>query len=239
MNLDDYKNLYEIQSLDLKIKTHLDLIAEEEHRIVFVGKQANKRKESCEEAKLNLKKIKEESKKRESDLFSIQKELDRARGHLNDATTSHQLESLESEIAKLSPRALELETELFSLMEKEEEIIAQIKVDESYLSGVSDTLTEIEKEVNEIRISEKAKIDNLEERISALLENTDPELLRPFETVRKKHRFTHPLSTIQGSGCARCKYLVPSATKEQLERMFCIEICSGCGRLLTPLNARS
>lgn len=239
MNIDDYKNLYEIQSLDLKVKSHLDVIAEEERRIVFVGKQAKKREESFEVAKESHKALKEQIKHLESELYSLQKELDRARAHLNDATNSKQLQGLENEIKALSPKEGLIETELFGLMEKEEELMAQLDKDKNYLSGVSGTLSDIEKEVEQVRLDESGKVEILEERIRFLLDQTNPDLLPSFNQARKKHRFDLSLSTIQGNSCARCKYEVPSAIKEQIERMFCIEICAGCGRLLTPLNARS
>ncbi|EQC48299.1 hypothetical protein M899_3259 [Bacteriovorax sp. BSW11_IV] len=238
MNIEDYKNLYEIQSLDLKVKEHLDLISDEERRIVFMENQEKKRKEQYQIGQEKLRETKEITKKLEKELFSIQQELDRANKHLNEAQNQQQATALETEIQNLSPKAMALEEEIFSLMEKEEEISATLKTDEDYLAGVVDTINDIKKEVSTFVSSEQAKIKVLDERIAALFENTHPDLVTYFNRSRSKHRFTGSLSTIQGSGCVKCKYVVPSLVREQVERMTAIEMCSGCGRLLAPLNSR-
>ncbi len=240
MALEDFQHLLEIQSLDQHIKKHLDTIAEQKLRIESIQKTREKKKAKHRQSKEELNQLIQTLSQKEKKLFEIESKLSQSSQHQSFIQTEKETLALQREKEKLTPIWEILQEEILSLLDKQEELEKEIQEIGNFLQGSKETLTEIQKEVEQVSSKEEQQIQNYQHRIIALRNQTDPSIYRAFEQAQNKHRFNHPLSVIQNRSCLYCHFQIDSLTAERVERNpQTIELCTGCGRLLAPVNFRS
>lgn len=230
--MDFYRFLLDIQSLDHVIKRHLDESEEERKRIEFLSKQKLKREEEYSDKKTQKAELKDQITSLEKELFTIDEKIKKSQEHLSMASSQNEVDALNKEIENLSPRQEEIEESVLEKLDQVETIEEGIKVDEEYFSGISDTIAEIQEEVDAIEAKNKGEIEKLEKQIEALLIEIPNDFKPMYDKVREKYRFNSPITKLTGTACAKCRMQISSAEAGEINNSFQHRICSGCGRII-------
>ena len=239
MPFEEFASLLEVQSLEKQIKKHLDLIDEHKNRIVFLNKNRNLKIEDAKELEEEIKQKHQKLSEQEKELFDLQTKLEKSKEHIPLATSEQQVKALEKEIETLSPKTEELETQTLELMEKIEEEELKLTELQEFIQGSEEGIQEIQKEVDQDVQKEELEIARYEERTKLLLEKLPSHYIEVFEQAQSKHRFNSPLTFMTTTSCQTCRYQIDNVSRNNIEKGVSVELCPGCGRLLTPLSARS
>lgn len=234
--MDFYTYLIDIQSLDLVIKRHLDLINDEQRRLTFIESQKNKRLGKYEECKIKKSDYKDQLILWEKELFSIDDKLEKSKSHLSMATTEQQVKALEKEISELEPSKDELEEKILVRIDEIDELEKSIEEDEIYFKGVEETLSEIKAEIKTIEDQEKKEIEKLESQINGLLSEIPTHEKDQFLRARDKNRFDSPVTHLNATSCSKCRLQISAVEADEINNKKQLSNCKGCGRLLISKN---
>lgn len=223
MELKDFTNLKEVQSLDRMIKKHLDVIESEQSRKDHINGLRAKR----ETEKLGLfEKIRENTaliSELESTLSSLEEKREK--------------QFLVEEVDKISSEMDQVSEKIFELMEENEELEIEVADCKTFLEGSLKTLEEIEQQIKEETQGEQKQIDNYNQRISALLKEIPEELLKEFQKARKKYPFETYLVRIINRACEKCRFQQDSQSISLIDQARLVQCCPQCERLLIPFDS--
>ncbi len=239
MAIEDFKHLIEAQSLEKKIKEHLDAIEEQVSRVKHIEKQReiSANAKSDLESELNDKTAKLSTK--EKDLFESEAKAEKTNEHIPLARNEQETNALQKELDVLIPKIENLQEEILELMQTIEDLGEQVAEKEEFLKGSLISLEKIKGDSeNEIN-SEEEKIKVLEERVDSLLSQSGEIYKTGFLLSNEKHRFNNPLCFVSNSACHVCRYTLNQMQASEIEKGVVTESCPGCGRLITPLSAKT
>ncbi|MFW5887388.1 MAG: zinc ribbon domain-containing protein, partial [Bacteriovoracia bacterium] len=237
MEIKDFQNLREIQSLDALIGKHLQNINEHQGRIANIKEQRSLRQEELEKESHQYEQLKPKLNKLETKLQQVITNLEKAKDRLTHMKTPQQVSATEKEIDSLEAQRQEIEDETLELMEILENFESKIEQHSKFLKGSAKSLEEISGEVSKEVAKEEKNISNLEDRIANLTSITDPRLISHFNQVNKKFRFKKPLSHIEQRSCSQCSFVINGQMQQEVENRDKINFCPGCKRLLIPQTA--
>lgn len=232
-----FQNLIECSSLDKKIHGHLLAIEEENKRIEFLTKRQAEKSDRLNQIKSELSDTKQQYAAIEKDLQQKYQNRVRSDEHLNLAATQKQADSLAKEIETLGLSIEKLEEQSFELMEKLEELEAETQEIETFLSGMLQTLQEAKTEVNEHNSKEEIEVNKYQSRIDTLLNACDESFKVAYLKTNEKYRFKAPLTFIKNKNCRECGFMIDEAARDNVDRNFMLEFCSGCSRIICPISA--
>lgn len=239
MAIDDFKHLIEAQSLEKKMKEHLDAIEEQKNRVKHIENQRELASNNKEELESHLAKKTELLNSSEKKLFEAEAKFEKTKEHIPLARNEQEANALQSEIETLEPLIEKLQEEILELMEEVEITSGEIKEKEEFLAG---SLTSLEKIKDESDLEIKAENDNvqvLQERVDSLLDQADSVHKTAYLLSNEKHRFNNPLCFVDNSACHVCRFTLNQMQANEIEKGTVTESCPGCGRLLTPLSAKT
>ena len=239
MNIDNFKDLIEIQSIDLKIKKLLDSNTEEENRIHFIQKQIDRNLNVKDDCTNQIKEHNEKIKLLEKDLFECENKLIQSKDNLSYAKNEKEINALESEIQILGPKTEKLQDETLIAMESLEEIENTLNTSLDFLKGAEKSKKEISNEVERAIDQNNIEIKKYEERIDNLLSLCPAELKDGFLFSRKKHRYNEPIAFSENGSCSKCRYTLTSKHKSDIEKADQVILCESCQRLLAPYSAKN
>ncbi|MEI8346855.1 MAG: hypothetical protein WCG27_05280 [Pseudomonadota bacterium] len=234
MNLKDFQDLVEIQSLDREITAHQKVIKEHHQRVISVKKQRQQKQELLELHKKQLPPQRILLQVKESEMNSMESKIERLKENLKSVTTEKQMLALQSELSSLESKHGDLEQQVLAIMENSEFLEAEIPAIEQYLSGSASTLLEIEKEVQQDVAVEEEKVATLQGRVDHLVTGIASELKQLFVPIYQKMRFHNPLCFIENEHCNQCHFSINKHLTMMIEKGATADICPSCGRLLTP-----
>ena len=232
--MEHYKQLVEIQGLYNNIGKHKDLILEQEKRIDFIQGQRSKREVALVQLQDRNTEIHTEIVKLEKDLFSKEKELEKANGHLTQVSSESQQRAIQKEIDFLSPLVDELQEKILESMEESSNIDEQIEEAKTFLEGSKSSLLELRTEVDGEIEKENKEISNYNERITLLLEALELRIRTTFSSTLNSMKNGVAISFLKGRECSVCRTEAPSTQVSDVDNGRSLEICSGCSRILVP-----
>lgn len=239
MAIENFKHLIEAQSLEKKMREHLDAIDEQKNRISHLKglrTQASVLKEEIE----NLKKeLADDLAKKEKELFDAESKVEKTNEHIPLARNEQEANALQKELESLNPLIEELQEKILELMDEIENLESQLNEKNEFLKGSQNTLKEISNEVEAEIQKEQSHIDSLEERVSSLLDQAGEVHKTAYLLSNEKHKFNDPLCFVESSACHVCRFTLNQMQANEIEKGEVTESCPGCGRLLTPLSAKT
>ena len=237
MNKEYFKILKEINSLESEIAK---LEAENQEETYRVAKLKEREREALEEEQTLeglLKQEKLEAQKSENLIVSLDAKIKKAASDLRSSFDSKHLEALEREIVKYESE-LELAQEHgLELLEKIEDLEAQVDEKRGFLKGIDETIREIAQEVAEISAKNQTQIDSKQKRIEIALEQIPPAFQSAYQSVKSKELAFSSFAKIENGRCSVCKSVVDRSKVEQVETHLAIKTCSLCGRIFIPNQA--
>ncbi len=239
MAIEDFKHLIEAQSLEKTIKEHLDGISEQVNRVLHIEKQ---REIFSKETNLLSSELKEKMTLvagLENDLASAESKLEKTNEHIPLARNENEANALQTEVDTLTPKIELLQNQILEILEETEVLEEAIKEKEEFLAGSAKSLELISNEADKEKLAHQSKIDSLEQRVSSLLEQADENHRMAYLLSCKTHKFNHPLCFVSTGSCSVCRYTLNQMQANDIEKGFATESCPGCGRLLTPLSAKT
>ena len=239
MELSFFSTLFRVQTLEEKIADHLEEIRQHQGRIKFIEDQREQNQKEKEEKQASLEEMKTNLSNGERQHHELTQDIEKAKEHLANASTQKQVDSLEAELANLTPRADELENSVLELMESIESLEEEIQSHEEFLQGSVETLKEIKSEVAGDVEKEEAEIETINKKIRGFFQEIPDNLQESYGKVNEKYLYKKPLSFAINRQCHQCKFDIGGNTQSQVDTGRVLEFCPGCGRLLIPLAAKS
>jgi predicted nucleic acid-binding Zn-ribbon protein len=239
MELSDFKTLFRAQTLEEKVAEHLEQIRLHNQRIEVIDKQRNEGQELLDKKQAELTESKEQLHSGEREHHDLTQTIQKAKEHLDSASTQKVADSLESEITNLSPKADELENMLLELMDKVEADEQEIEKCKVFLAGSVETLKEIQAEVDKDISSEEKEIEDYNKKVEGLLSEIPENLKSNIVRVNVKFLYKKPLSFAINRECHQCKTDIGGNAQTQIDTGRVLEFCPSCGRILIPLAVKS
>ncbi len=235
--IETIKNLLEIQSIDLTIKKHLDAIEKQKLRINNIRSEQDTKKNQniSDSSKLESKKKILASKEKE--MTTIEEKISKAKKNLDLIKSKQQADALTNEITSLAAKKTKLEAEILTDIETIESLGKKIVETNQFLVGIEDSLSEIQKDIDNEIDKEKQEISTLTYRIENLEGMLDPATKRLFKVVNTTFKYKYPLSLVHHNVCMQCHFNVERNVQTMVEKAVTIEQCPNCSRILVPNRA--
>lgn len=239
MKLNDFKTILIIQSIENTVYQHQENIEKHNDRIIFIKKQESDA--SIQQKELQIESDTKEKliRSQEISLATFEKEYSKAKNHLLEVTTEKQIKALNQEIDTLAPKIETLETDILQMLEEVEVLKEKLLTKQNFLNGVDKSLITITNEVTAQCIEEEKQITSYKKQRKNLLETIDSELKSIYVNLRNKFKSVPAISFISDHSCTRCGIQVENLKENDLEVHYTLELCTGCGRLLIPLSAKT
>ncbi|MGB0454690.1 MAG: zinc ribbon domain-containing protein [Bacteriovoracaceae bacterium] len=234
-----FKNLIEVQRLELKIKSILVRIDEEKSRMTNFEKIINTKNQLLDEQKEKLSSLSIELTLNENSLEKTDSQIEKSESYISMVSSDTELKALQKEIEKAKANKEELEEKIFEQLESKEELLSLISETEGFLKGAESTRSEIKSDIQMLENDNATELNSLNERIQALHQQTDKNILEAFKSSHKKYQYNDPVAFVISNRCNQCSFQIDNLTQDNLDRLYSVELCPGCHRLLCPQDARN
>jgi predicted nucleic acid-binding Zn-ribbon protein len=232
--MENYKKLVEIQSLYNHIGNYLEDINSQNNRLLLIEKQREKRSEELENFNLEKDVLNKDITELEKELFDREKELSKTTDHLSMASNESQANALQKELDFLSPKVDSIQESILEKMETIESLEEKISESLEFLSGSSESLKDLQNEVDTENLKTKKDIDNHSSRIELLFDSVDNNVKKSFSSIFEKSKDKRAIAFLKGRSCSVCRTEAPSMQISEIENARSIEFCMGCGKILIP-----
>ncbi len=225
-----FLTLAEINSLQHQLAQILCRIKEEQKREELFKDKIDQLQTDIIQLKEKLQLTHQQKIDTEKNYQEIENRIQKAEEHLSRATSEAQMHAAQNELSKLNQHFTQLENELLTLLEQEEEISEEFSNKQQELQGLKKSLQEVQQEVCAAITRHQQEEESLQERITALQNQLPHELQTAYKTVSQRH---YPaISFVQAGKCSECCIKIPSNVEQQLYTHHSLEMCSNCGRIL-------
>lgn len=235
--VENFKIIKEIDSLDREIKTILDLITNQEKRIISINNKIQDKKDLIDELKVKFKNTSSELTNAENDLSATQQKLETKNTQKGQVFTDSQILALDKEIKLYEDKIVSLEETVFELMELKESIEEEITESETFIKGASNSLTDITEEVSlEVNGFNKKK-DNTQSRVDSLIDQLPQNYQSKIKGMLKKDFRSTMVATIVDRSCNYCRASLPTQFITDVEDKHILKSCSACHRVFIPSSS--
>lgn len=234
-NLKYIKDILALEKVIAGLKSASD---EELKRIVFLKSQQSKKLDILNELKESTTKTKSSMLNAEKELFDVEKKLENAKLQLTSATSQSMITNLEDNIKTLEESYLSLEDDIILQLENIEGFEHQISELNEFISGVAETINEVNVEVDLINKCNEEKIQKMDMQIAGLLSEVPDNVANLYQKAKLKHS-SDPATFLIGTSCGSCKFTYAPAECDNFNKGIDMILCRGCGRLLLPSNLRT
>lgn len=234
MNLENFKSLIEVQSLEKSIQKHEINIDNHNKRIKDISNKRDDREKLLKESKETLANKKSQLAHEERLLAECEKQISKAEDYLNTATSQQQINALDKELSVLKPKQDQLEESGLNILDCIEQLEDDIINSERFLSGSIKTLSEIQGEVDSDIKNDQKEIDQYLLRINGLKSECPKDLINVYDLINKKYKYNNPLTFVKNNSCANCRFEVNRSVQMQVAKGNVIEFCLNCERIIAP-----
>ncbi|OFZ21134.1 MAG: hypothetical protein A2202_07575 [Bdellovibrionales bacterium RIFOXYA1_FULL_36_14] len=238
MNLKDFSNLIEIQSLQNQQKKHLDEIAAQENRIKQLKNKKSQSANELLELEPTILQKKAELQKNENALYLLDGKIDKAKSNQMLVNNSQQLSAIEKELLFYREQKEKLETEILNQMEELSILQERKEIIGGFSQGIDKSINIVSTEAMEIIKTQRDIINDYQTRIASLETDIPKEAREIFSNANKKHLYNSPITLIQNNACSKCNYPIDRNMSSLIEKGTNLELCPGCERLIAPHSAQ-
>ncbi len=236
MTPEDFQRLYELQMVDRAIAKRRQTIAEVDDGTTAAAELAAG-EETLEELEEELRQKQSRLRKLELDLQGVEEEkqekTDRAYG--GTVSDPKELAALEKKIAELERNVHRHEDMMLELLEEIEELESRT---EAQRTQVEEKRAEHEKLVEtfeQTTAQAREEIEEYKEQREELGSELRPQLLNPYEALRKREEGV-AVSVLRGGTCGECNVAVPRVRWPMVQRGAGIVKCENCRRILVAVK---
>ncbi|OFZ46017.1 MAG: hypothetical protein A2381_00465 [Bdellovibrionales bacterium RIFOXYB1_FULL_37_110] len=238
MNLKDFSNLIEIQSIQNQIKQHLDEITSQENRIKQLTNKKNQSANELLELGSTILQKKAELQKNENALYLLESKIEKAKSNQMLVNNPQQLNAVEKELLFYKEQKEKLETEILNQMEELSSLQESQETVGGFSQGIDKSISIVSAEAMEIIKTQRDKINDYQTRIASLETDIPKEAREIFSNANKKHLYNFPITLIQNNACSKCNYPIDRNMSSLIEKGTILELCPGCERLIAPHSAQ-
>jgi predicted nucleic acid-binding Zn-ribbon protein len=229
MYRESFEILREIASLLNYVKQSTSSIEDHKERLKKFEQKITDNQLSQKEIEQQMTECRKKRVELESLYAKHQNHLEKAKEHLNMATSQAQMDAGEKELARLEADIENCDNQLFNLMEQEEQLDENVKQKVVELQGLQESLQEIRVEVEDSIAKENENIVGFKIRIEALEQQLHSEVLKVYKNLIQHH--CPPFSEVDKGRCSECAIQVPANIEQAINSAQSLEHCGGCGRL--------
>ncbi len=164
------------------------------------------------------------------------KTLDERRKHSAqsalEADTAKEASQYQNQEMQFSTRYQELEEDALPLIERLEELEAEVTRLRGELSTLTPELERVVREENERVATVEAKIDTLRGERDEVASGVEAPLLKQYEQVRKARRGVGLVEIVDNQRCGGCNVRLPIHVIQKARSGKGVTRCPSCGRIL-------
>ena len=232
MTPEDFQRLYELQMVDRAIAQRRDIIAEVDDGTA-VARELAADAETLAGLEEQLRQKQSHQRKLELDLRNVEEEKQEKMDQAYGGTVSDpkQLSALEQKIEELERNVHRHEDMILELLEEMEELEERVQAQRESVERERAEHERIVKNYEETTTQAREEIEELEERREELVEELPPQLLSPYENLRKREQGI-AVAALRDGTCGECHVAVPRARWPMIQRGTSIVKCENCRRIL-------
>jgi predicted nucleic acid-binding Zn-ribbon protein len=225
--LESFITLKEIDSL-MKMKAASERQMQEEQQRLEKLQQQRQSKQSLKQAAHTERLLlKQRLMELEQQIKNFDQQLSRLRELGGD-------EKKIQEYLQLINQAEEAGLQLLSEQEAQELIISEA---DEFLSGLERTLLEIGQEVADSISLSTNEVQQLELRLTLLLEALPEQFRATFLKIKNKQLAHGPFTRIEAGSCYFCRYKLSRLDESEIDMQKGLKTCQQCGRIFLPYGS--
>jgi hypothetical protein len=236
MTPEDFARLYELQTVDRAIADRREIIAEVDDGTAVAAELAEN-EETLEELQEQLRQKESKLRKLELDLEGVedekQEKMDKAYG--GTVSDPKELSALEQKIEELDRNVHRHEDMMLELLDEIEELEAKVAAQKEKVEALRERHEQIVENYEQTTTQAREEIEELQEQREELVEQLPPQLLSPYENLRKREDGV-AVAALRSGTCAECNVAVPRARWPMVERGSKIVKCENCRRILVAVE---
>jgi uncharacterized protein len=223
--------LNKMQEIDNIIKQKLKLTKKLPNELNTLKKNVKNTNEKLEETKKLLEENLKNQKLKELDIQSNQDKIAKYQNQLLAIKNNKEYKALNSEVSHLEKKNNEIDDLRVELMEEEEALRDQLKVDKKASEQADNELKKnydrIEKQIQDV----KKDIEDLKEKRNKLAQHLPKQMIKRYALlIRHKDRIAVAFN--ENGACSACGFKIRPQLEIEINKAEKIESCENCGRLL-------
>ena len=167
----------------------------------------------------------------EADLHIIETKLSKSNKAISSVSTEKEMNTLNTQITEASNEKDKIEIEILDLYEGDSQLDKSLSEIETFISGINETISEIELEIDNTTIENNTKIEKLQVQIKGLFLELQPEEQRLFEIAQEKHGLKSAISHLKANSCSSCRISLSLDLVQRIKKKDLI-LCPSCSKLL-------
>ncbi len=170
-------------------------------------------------------------KKREGDMASNDADILKFTAQQAQVKTDEQYRALDHEMDHLREKNSGLEDEILALLERDEELAAELVAAEKAVAAAVTGLEKTRAAAAEEEKALKEECDHLVQKRAAAAGEIDKAALAKYESIQKADG-TIAMSRLVRDACETCYRQVPDQRQIEVRQAKSLVTCEGCGRIL-------
>ncbi|HLT23282.1 MAG TPA: hypothetical protein VKZ84_07555 [Bacteriovoracaceae bacterium] len=220
----DFSSIKEYDSLSKKQQQLLREIAEEKERSNKIKLLIEKHLARRSEIKSSISEKNTNILDKESQVKVLREQKTRL---MNQGSSEEKLNDYESKISTL-------EEESFAMLEEIEELERELQETLQFEEGARKTLSEIEKEVEQLVGSKETELRNITSHLEGIL-NQLPERVRNLLIKLSEKKMVHgPFTKIEAGSCMMCRFKISKTDEADIDVHRLLKQCPQCSRIFLP-----
>lgn len=207
-----------------------DEIARAPRQVQLQLARVEKSEAASREAHDNLKRLKLETQKKETDLKTLNQQIDKHQLQLNQASSRKEYDALKTEIALDQHRIKQIEEEILQLFEQTDRQAAALPAVDKTIGEAKAEAARATKEIEARKGDLETRLKQVEKEITEV-ESQLPEDIRPVYERLVAARGEDALSAVQGRTCVACYTEITAQNYNEMRNGQFI-VCKSCGRIL-------
>ena len=237
MNKEDYRILKELTSLrDKKVQIQAQ-IKGELSRIDKIESQRSHKKAQMEKLESDLKQLEKEMVNKEQNIRDLDDKIHKTETDLKAIIGADEQVKLQHQLEIYLHKREEMELKGLESLDQITNYSDEIEDLKNFLKGSLETIKEIEEDIKVDNADIYKDFQNIEIRIPNLESQLPEKLVEKYYQIASKT--PKPLAEITPSNsCTQCRYLIPIAYVNKVEKEMKFTTCPGCTRILIPQSSK-
>jgi predicted nucleic acid-binding Zn-ribbon protein len=227
MSREAFQKLREIDSL-LKMKNkELALVKEQDDRLSRLESQKSERTDQKDQDKKLYTQTQQNLLEMEAKLKTASQQKERLSQYSPD----------DPKLAELSETIEKLEMDGLEMISQIDQIEQALKDHDTFLQGITKTISEISIESLETKNTHLKEISHLEMRLDLLVQELPDNFKMTYQRLMTKNFPLGPFTAVANQSCLFCRSSVSKVEESEIDTKFAIIHCKQCGRLFLPYTA--
>lgn len=227
----DLKLLLELQEIDKVITRHHADLESLPAKIEEKRTEISQAARALAQTKGQFTAVQLDKKNKEIELSTQEENIRKHEKELNSVKTNEAYKALLSEIDQAKKMTSEIEDQILTLMEDNDRLVKQMKVDEENVKSVQHKL-ELEIKENEDQINKvKLDLESENKKREDFAPHLHNDLLKRYDFIRNKKK-SLAIVPISGESCTGCNTALTQSTLNEVKKMRELISCESCARII-------